>query len=111
MAATTTSKATPSQNELGRRGVLAHAEHLKSFSEALTKAVDTYLVGHAVSESVTDWRDDFANNIAEASKEFHRSLASSSRKVADIYFGEDEPNTATKTTSTKKGGGTTSAES
>jgi hypothetical protein len=108
----TTSKSTAtSQNELARRGVLAHAEHLKSFGEALTKAVDTYLVGHTVSESVTDWRDELANNISEASKEFHRSLARSSKKVADVYFGEDEPTPGSKTTSTKKGGGTTAAES
>jgi hypothetical protein len=106
----TTIKTTASQNELGRRGVLAHAEHLKSFSEALTKAVDTYLIGHTLSEATTDWRDEFTNNISEASKEFHRSLAKSSRKVADVYFGEDEPSVGTKTPSAKKGGGTTSAE-
>lgn len=102
-----TSKANASQNELARRGVLAHAEHVKSLSEALSKAVDTYLLGHTASDAVADWRDEFSKNVSEASKEFHRTLARSSKKVADVYFGEDEPSVETKPTTGKKGASST----
>jgi hypothetical protein len=104
MSATT--KGSPSQVELARRGALGHVQHLKSFGQALAKAADTYIVGHKASEASADWRDDFAANVGEASKEFHRTMAAEAKKVADVYFGEAEPTTETKHVPTKKGGET-----
>jgi hypothetical protein len=84
------------QDELAKRGVLSHMEHIKSIGEALTKAVDTYLAGQKTSEAEGDWEDDFAFNVTEASKEFHRSASASQKKVHDIYFAEDKKEPTTK---------------
>jgi len=71
----------------------------------LTRAAETYVTEHKASEAASDWRDDFRSNVGEANKEFHRTLAAESKKVADVYFGEAEPVVeGTKPTSTKKGG-------
>jgi hypothetical protein len=78
-----------SADDLAKRGVLAHMEHLRAFGEALIKAVNTYIAGHQASETTSDWRDDFAANVSEATREFHRSLSASSRAVVDAYFGEE----------------------
>jgi len=83
-------KTSDTQDELAKRGVLSHMEHIKSISEALTKAVDTYLAEQKSSEAEGDWQDDFAFNVTEASKEFHRSASASQKKVHDIYFAEDK---------------------
>jgi hypothetical protein len=96
-------KESPSQNELARRAALGHVQHLKSFGQALTKAAETYVTEHNASEAASDWRDDFRRNLGEANKEFHRSLAAESKKVADVYFGEAEPVVeGTKHSTTKK---------
>jgi hypothetical protein len=72
------------------RTVRAHIEHVKSLSAALNKAADTYLAEHQLSEAEGRWEEDFAANVAEASREFHRTLADSSKRVSDIYFGQEE---------------------
>lgn len=107
----TISEGKTSQSELAKRGVLAHVEHIRSVGEALTKAVDTFMIKQKASESMTDWRDDFADNVSESSKEFHRTLANSVSKVADIYFGEDENLEDIRPRTTKKGGSATTADS
>jgi hypothetical protein len=113
-------KAVVTQAELARRGVLGHAQHLRSLGQALAKAAETYLVQHKVSEGTSDWRDDFAANLDKANREFHRTLAAEAQKVADVYFGEAEPDVEgvpesdeieTKVTPTRKGGGSRSTES
>ena len=91
-----------SQAEMARRGVLGHIQHLKSFGEAITKAADTYLTGHKASEAASDWRDNLPQNLADANREFHRTLAAEAKTVADVYFGDTEP-TVDKP-ATKKGG-------
>jgi hypothetical protein len=86
-----------SPEDLAKRGVLAHMEHLRALGEALIKAVNTYIAAHQASEATSDWRDDFASNVAEATREFHRSLSASSKAVVDTYFGDGGSGTASDT--------------
>lgn len=76
-------------------------EHVRSLGEALTSAAATYTTEHKVSENVTDWRDEFSRNLSEAVKEFHRTLSASSRRVSDVYFGEDDEVESTRRTASK----------
>jgi hypothetical protein len=88
---------------------MGHMQHLKSFGVALSKAAETYISQHQSSEASADWRDDFGRNLEEANKEFHRTLAAEASKVADVYYGETEPDggeTKPATPTTKRGGGT-----
>jgi len=102
------------QEEAARRGVLGHMQHLRSFGLALVKAADTFLNEQETSEATSDWRDDLERNLAEANKEFHRTLAAEAKKVVDVYFGEAEPDTGPEvkpaTTGKRGGGGSATAE-
>jgi hypothetical protein len=72
--------------------VLSHVEHLKSISEALTRAVDTYMAGHNASQAESEhgWREDLVVNVQDAVDEFHRSLSEAPRRTLDIYLAEDK---------------------
>jgi len=101
MPTTRSGKTRESPAEAGSRGILAHMEHLKAVGQALTKAADTYIAAHRASDLEGDWRDDLDQNLAKASRELHRTLSAGSRKVVDVYFGEedlDEPAIGSKVT-------------
>lgn len=91
-----TKTAQTSTVELANRSVLGHAEHLRAFGEALTKAVDAFMVGQRASEAEGTSQEDLERNIAEASRVFHRVLSAASQRVVDAYFGEKEPRPATE---------------
>lgn len=84
-----TRRSRESQEEVARRTVLANMEHIRSIGEALVRAADTYSTEHKAADASGDWRDDFARNLDEAIKEFHRSLAASAKRVADVYYSSD----------------------
>src|SRR5262249_35177548 len=79
-----------SQEQLARRSMQAHMEHIRAVGQALMKAVDRFAAEEKISDAEGDWEADLGRNITEARREFHRVLTESSRKVNEIYFAEEE---------------------
>ena len=70
--------------------VLAQMGCHKAIIESFTKAIDTYIIEHNISEEEDRWLRDFLSNAHKATEDLLRSLSKEPKRAFDKYLEEEE---------------------